>query len=59
MKPKPPQLVNSGRSWDSPPIQVKVRVEECVISMEVDKGAALSIMSETTYKNLLKSPYQY
>ena len=26
------------KSWDSPPIQVKVRVDECLIRMEVDTG---------------------
>ena len=40
------------KSWDSPPIQVKVRVDECVIRMEVDTGAAVSLMSESTYKKL-------
>ena len=32
---KPMRLVDCEKSWDSPPIQVKVRVDECVIRMEV------------------------
>ena len=33
---KPLRLVNCGKSWDSPPIQVKVGVDECMKRMEVD-----------------------
>ena len=39
-------------SINAPPIKVKVRVDECVISMEVDTGAAMSLMSEATFSKL-------
>ena len=35
-----------------PPIVVKVKVDDCLISMEVDTGASMSLMSETTFKSL-------
>lgn len=35
-----------------PPIQVKVKVDDCLITMGVDTGAAASLMSETTFKAL-------
>ena len=35
-----------------PPIQVKVKLDDCVVNMEVDTGAAMSLMSETTFQGL-------
>ena len=36
----------------SPPIQVKVQLDDCVVNMEVDTGAAMSLMSQTTFQGL-------
>ena len=36
----------------SPPIVVKMQVEDCLISMEVDTGASMTLMSEVTFKRL-------
>jgi hypothetical protein len=36
----------------SPPIMVKVRVDDCLISMEVDTGAAHSLISKKTFESL-------
>ena len=36
----------------SPPIQVKVGVDDCLIKMEVDTGASVSLMSETLFTEL-------
>ena len=44
--------VKSAESSHSPPIQVKVRVDECIVRMEVDTGAAMSLMSEATFSGL-------
>ena len=35
-----------------PPIQVKVKVDDCLIPMEVDTGASMSLMSEHTFRRL-------
>ncbi len=35
-----------------PPIKVQVGVDECVVTMEVDTGASMTIMSETCYHKL-------
>ena len=43
--------VRSG-SMRSPPIQVKVGVDDCLIKMEVDTGASVSLMSETLFTEL-------
>ena len=37
---------------NSPPIQVKVKVDDCLLTMEVDTGASSSLRSEKTYKAL-------
>ena len=37
---------------NAPPIMVKVRVDNCVLSMEVDTGAAHSVMFEKTLESL-------
>lgn len=34
------------------PIEVRVKVDDCLISMQVDTGASMTIMSETTFKGL-------
>ena len=44
--------VKSVESSHSPLIQVKVRVDECIVRMEVDTGAAMSLMSEATFSGL-------
>ena len=40
------------RCGNSPPIIVKVRVDDCLISIEVDTGAAHSLISEKTFESL-------
>ena len=35
-----------------PPLKVCLQVDECEIPMEIDTGASMSIMSETTYRKL-------
>ena len=52
MQDSPLYLVKSEESPHSPPIQVKVRVDECIVMMEVDTGAAMSLMSEATFRGL-------
>ena len=44
--------VKSEESPHSPPIQVNVRVDECIVRMEVDTRAAMSLMSEATFRGL-------
>ena len=54
-KGKPKNLLCHLRSPgvpNSPPINVKVRVDDCLISMEVDTGAAHSLTSEKTFESL-------
>ena len=36
----------------SPPILVQVKLDDCLVSMEVDTGASMSLMSEATYGEL-------
>ena len=36
----------------APPITVEVKVDDCLISMEVDTGASLSLMSYSTFNGL-------
>ena len=40
------------RLHKSPPIVVKISVDDCLITMELDTGASMSIMSEHTFKGL-------
>ena len=40
------------RSSSVHPIKVQVKLEECLVGMEVDTGAAVSIMLETTFRQL-------
>ena len=42
--------VNGSRSL--PPIKVQIGVDDCLVNMEVDTGASMSIMAETTYRRL-------
>ena len=44
--------VDSSQVFPSPPIQVRVQLVECVVAMEVDTGAAVSLMSEATFMRL-------
>ena len=44
--------VKSAESPHSRPIQVKVRVDECIVRIEVDTGAAMSLISEATFSML-------
>ena len=36
----------------SPPILVKVKLDDCLVNMEVDTGAAMSLMSQSTFQGL-------
>ena len=36
----------------SPPIRIQVKLDECLVNMEVDTGASMSLMSETTFRGL-------
>ena len=44
--------VKSSAVHHSPPIRVKVKLDECLVGMEVDTGAAVSIMSEAIFREL-------
>ena len=46
------QMVKSLRKSDAPPILVKVKLDDCPVDMEVDTGAAISLMSESTFNTL-------
>ena len=45
-------LVESKGVVHSPPIKVKMKLDDCVVNMEVDTGAAMSPMSQTTFQGL-------
>ena len=45
------RAVKRGRN-SLPPIKVQVGVDDCLVSMEVDTGASMSIMGETTFNKL-------
>ena len=45
-------LVESRSTAHSPPIKVDVKLDDCVVKIEVNTGAAMTIMSETTFKGL-------
>ena len=51
-KPKTLHHLKSKGAPNSPPIIVKVRVDDCLPSMEVDTGAAHSLISEKTFQSL-------
>ena len=44
--------VSSCGVTHSPPIQIKVKFDECLVVMEVDTGASMSLISETTFRGL-------
>ena len=50
------QILNQAKSskTDAPPIMVKMiqKLDGCVVDMEVDTGASVSLMSENTFKTL-------
>ena len=45
-------LVESKGAVHSAPIQVKVKLDDCVVNMEVDTGATMSLMSQTVLQGL-------
>lgn len=45
-------MVKSLRKSDAPPILVKAKLDDCLVDMEVDTGAAVSLMSESTFNTL-------
>ena len=49
---QPILTVKQGCDGRQPPIKVHVGVDKCSIPMEIDTGASVSIMSETTYHKL-------
>ena len=36
----------------SPPIEMKVKIDDCLVKMEVDTGATISLMSQKTFRQL-------
>ena len=44
--------VRSSAVHPSPPIKVQVKLDKCLVGMEVDTGAAVSIMPEITFRQL-------
>ena len=36
----------------SPPIEMKVKIDDCLVKMEVDTGATVSLMSQKTFRQL-------
>ena len=48
------QILNQAKSGktDVPPIMVKIKLDDCIVYMEVDTGASVSLMSENTFKTL-------
>ena len=44
--------VNSSSVGNAPPISVEIRLDDCLVKMEVDTGASLSLMAESTFKRL-------
>ena len=43
----------SQQSSVLPPLRVRIKVDDCLITMEVDTGANQSLMAETTFRRLL------
>ena len=48
--------LQSGGTVKAPPIEIKIMVDDCPISMEVDTGPFMSLMSETTYMVTKEGP---
>ena len=46
------KMSKSRQGSDTPPILVKIKLDGCVIDMEVDTGASLSLMPESTFSTL-------
>ena len=44
--------VNSKGIPNAPPIKVKVKLDDCLMDMEVDTGASVSLMSESAFRKL-------
>ena len=45
--------VNANKSkTGTPPITVRIKLDECLVDMEVDTGASVSLMSENTFRTL-------
>ena len=44
--------VKSRGVVNSPLIRVKVKMDDCLVNMEVDTGASISLMSESTFRGL-------
>ena len=44
--------VKSKGTVDEPPIQVKVKLDNFLVTMDVDTGAAMSLMFESVYRGL-------
>ena len=51
-KDSPFHHVRSCGVAHSPPIRIQVKLDECLVNMEVDTGASMSLMSETTFRGL-------
>ena len=48
----PATLYQVNAKSSPPPLEVKVMIDDCAVTMEVDTGATLSLMSETTFRTL-------
>ena len=44
--------VNSKGLPNAPPIKVKVKLDDCLVDIEVDTGASISMMSKSTFRQL-------
>ena len=44
--------IKSRGVTDAPPITVKVKLDDCLVDMEVDTGASISLMSESAFPKL-------
>lgn len=45
----------SQRDCVLPPLKVRIKVDDCLITMEVNTGASLSLMAEATFRRLWPS----
>ena len=48
----PTTLFRVSSKSSIPPLEVEVKMDDCIVKMEVDTGATLSLMSETTFRTL-------
>ena len=44
--------LRSRGASNTPPITIEVKVDDCLINMEVDTGASVSLMSDSTFQGL-------